>query len=111
MISPTGNHLIVEGRRKLQTAGGIHLLDDRVYSGETQEFVVLAVGPGKRLKNGQVKPIYPEIQQGDIVITPAFCTKEFELMGHTVKLLNADDALLRLRPDEKDSLDKTGETE
>lgn len=102
MIKPLGNYLIVEGRRRLKTAGGIHLLDDHVHSGETQEFVVLGVGPGKRLKNGAVRPIWPEIKQGDVVISPAYCTKEFELFGHVVKVLNADDVLLRLR-DEPDA--------
>lgn len=90
---PIGNNLFVEPMRRTKSAGGVHLLDDNTYSGDTMEFMVLAVGPGRVTRKGFQVPIWPEVKPGDIVISPAYQAQAFEVQGHTVRVLDVGQVL------------------
>jgi co-chaperonin GroES (HSP10) len=102
MLTPLGNNLFVEPMRRQLSAGGIQLLDDRVYAGDTMEYLVLTVGPGRRLKCGQVKPIWPDIKPGDLIVAGVHSAKAFELEGHTVYVMDAGEALMTINTEPED---------
>lgn len=52
----------------LQSAGGIHYAQS--FQDDKMQFRVLAVGSGRKLKNGTVLPI--EVQPGDYVLAPLY---------------------------------------
>lgn len=60
--------------QKLQSSGGI-LFAER-YRDDRKQFKVLAVGPGRRLKNGSVIPL--EIKPGDHVLAELYTDTRYE---------------------------------
>jgi len=66
-IRPTGNRVLIEeDENPAMSAGGIHLPSTARDAKFSVTATVLAVGPGKRLKSGQLVPI--PLEKGDRVV-------------------------------------------
>lgn len=64
-----GNRVLVQPLpQATQSSGGIQYSPS--YRDDQTRYRVLAVGPGRRLKNGTVIP--PEVSHGDLVIAPLY---------------------------------------
>ena len=64
-LTPLGNTALLSPARQVQSGGGIALPTD--YSNrECMQWLVCAVGPGRKLKNGQ--RLTPEVKAGDLCL-------------------------------------------
>src|SRR5438094_6872416 len=90
-LKPIGDRIIV--RREAadeKTAGGI-LLPDTARN-KPQKGEVLAVGPGRQLKDGKVAP--PQVKVGDVVLFTNWAGDEFKgAKGDDVLLMREEDVL------------------
>jgi chaperonin GroES len=74
-IRPLGDRIIVRREESTEkTAGGIVLPDNAKQ--KPQRGTVLAVGPGKMLKDGKRRPL--QVREGDRVIFTAWAGDEFK---------------------------------
>ncbi len=74
-LKPLSDRIIVRRQEAAEkTAGGILLPDNA--KNKPQRGVVLAVGPGKTLKNGTCQPL--QVKAGDVVLFTAWAGDEFE---------------------------------
>ncbi len=67
-----------------QSPGGIHYAQG--YQDDRMRFRVLAVGPGRRLKNGSI--VAPEIKAGDCVLAPLYL--EHTIMPDQTRIVDAE---------------------
>ena len=89
-LKPLGNNLVVEPIEEEQrTKVGIILPETA--KEKPQKNVVLAVGPGRRLDNGQRQAI--EVQVGDRVIHSKYGGTTIKVGDHEVLILSEDDVL------------------
>jgi chaperonin GroES len=69
MIKLIGNRVLVEeAPQAAKSAGGIHY--SQHHRDDHSQFTVLAVGPGRRLKNGTV--VKPEVERHQRVVAPLY---------------------------------------
>ena len=86
-LRPLGDKVVVkpsEGEEK--TAGGIFLPDSA--KKKPQEGKVIAVGSGKTLEDGSLKPLSVKI--GDVVVYSKYGGTEVKLEGEDVVILDED---------------------
>lgn len=76
-VKPLFDFILVREYKAGMTGGGIYIPDNA--SAENRQFEVCAVGPGKQLDNGEIRPM--SLAVGDIVIFPA--APVFEVRIHT----------------------------
>ncbi len=89
-LRPLHNRLIVKrNEEEEKTAGGIIIPDSA--KEKPQEGDVLAVGPGRRDKQGE--RIAMEIQKGDRILFSKYGGTEAKLDGDDVLILSEDDVL------------------
>jgi chaperonin GroES len=89
-LQPLHDRIIVEAAPKEdKTAGGIILPDTA--QEKPLRGTVLAVGPGKRLDNGQLSPI--DVKKGDVVLYGKYAGTEVTVDGKDYVILRADDVL------------------
>jgi chaperonin GroES len=87
-VRPLGSRVLVKPREEEEkTPGGIILPDTA--KEKPQEGVVIAVGPGKLLENGERRPV--SVKEGDIVIFSKYAGTEIKLNGEKHILLSVDD--------------------
>ena len=90
-LRPLGDRLVV--RRfdaEEKTAGGIVLPDNA--KGKSQRGKVLAVGPGKLLKDGTRRSL--QVKEGDNIYFTAWAGDEFrERDGNTILVMREEDVL------------------
>lgn len=77
----------VEAEEK--TAGGIILPDTA--KEKPQEGIVIAVGPGRLLENGQIKE--PDVKKGDRVIFGSYAGNEIKIGDETLLVLSESEVL------------------
>jgi chaperonin GroES len=83
-LKPLGDRIIVRREASSdKTAGGIVLPDNAKQ--KPQRGTVLAVGPGKLLKNGTRKAL--QVREGDRVLFTAWAGDEFKERGATDAIL------------------------
>src|SRR5262245_56593721 len=91
-LKPLGDRLIVK-RHPLEdkTAGGILLPDNAKQ--KPQKGTVLAVGNGKRLKDGTRRGL--QVKEGDVVLFTAWAGDEFKDRGkdETILVMHEEDVL------------------
>ena len=90
-IKPLGDRVVlkkVEAKEET-TEGGIVIPDSA--KEEPQEGKVVAVGPGKRLDNGEVAEL--EVSEGDVVIYNKFAGNELKRNGEEYLVLSEKDIL------------------
>jgi chaperonin GroES len=90
-IKPLGDRVVIKREEASEkTAGGILLPDTA--KDKPQRGKVLAVGPGKLLKNGTRQPV--AVKEGDTVLFTNWAGDEFKkARGDDVLLMHADDIL------------------
>jgi chaperonin GroES len=90
-IKPLGDRLVIQRfEPEEKSAGGI-LLPDSARQ-KPQKGKVLAVGPGKQLKDGSRKPL--QVKVGDVVLFTNWAGDEFKRgQGENVLLLHEEDVL------------------
>jgi chaperonin GroES len=89
-LRPLGNRVIAQRLEAQETMkGGIILPDSAKKKQETAK--VLAVGPGKRLENGEVLPVSLKI--GDIILMDKYSAQEVTIDDEEYIILKADDII------------------
>lgn len=87
-LKPLGDRVIVkQAEAEEKTASGIILTDTA--KEKPQRGTVLAVGPGKRDKDGALVPV--DLKVGDVVIYSKYGGTEIKLDADEVLILRADD--------------------
>jgi chaperonin GroES len=91
-IKPLGDRIVI--RREVaedKTAGGIVLPDSA--KNKPQRGTILAVGPGKQLKDGSRRPL--QVKKGDKVLFTTWAGDEFKGVstGDNVLLMREEDVL------------------
>mmetsp|Transcript_68694 Transcript_68694/g.103588 ORF Transcript_68694/g.103588 Transcript_68694/m.103588 type:complete len:102 (-) Transcript_68694:87-392(-) len=91
-LIPTLDRILVKRLvPEAKTATGI-LLPESMVSGQKNVAEVVAVGPGRRIDNGDFVPI--SFQKGDKILLPeSFLSTEVKLDGEEYLLLREDDVL------------------
>jgi chaperonin GroES len=90
-IKPLHDRLVIQRfEADEKTAGGLYLPDTA--KNKPQKGKVLAVGPGKALKDGTVRPL--QVKEGDTVLFTNWAGDEFkELQGQNILLMREEDVL------------------
>jgi chaperonin GroES len=90
-IKPLGDRIVIKRfEAQEKTAGGIVLPDSA--KDKPQKGKVLAVGPGKLVKDGTRRPL--QVKVGDTVLFTNWAGDEFkELRGENVLLMREEDVL------------------
>ncbi len=89
-LKPIGDRVIVERvDSKEKSQGGLYLPDSA--QEKPQEGKVIAVGPGKTLKNGKVVP--PAVKAGDRILFGKYSGSELKVDEKEYVFLNEDDIL------------------
>ena len=90
-VKPLGDRIVVRrSQAEDKTAGGILLPDSA--KNKPQKGKVLAVGPGRLLKDGTRQPL--QVKAGDTVLFTNWAGDEFkELQGQNVLLMREEDVL------------------
>jgi chaperonin GroES len=90
-LKPLGDRIVIERQAaEDKTAGGILLPDSA--KNKPQKGKVLAVGPGKVLKNGTRRPL--QVKEGDLVLFTNWAGDEFkQRQGQEILLMREEDVL------------------
>jgi chaperonin GroES len=90
-IKPLHDRIVIKRfEAEEKTAGGILLPDSA--QNKPQKGKVLAVGPGKTLKDGTVRPL--QVKEGDTVLFTNWAGDEFkESRGQNILLMREEDVL------------------
>ena len=89
-IRPLGNKILVQRLpEEVRSKGGI-LIPDNAKEKPTQA-IVLAVGPGRLLEDGTVRPL--DVKKGNKVFFGKYNGTEVELDGEKLLILSEDDIL------------------
>ena len=90
MIKPLSDHILVEPIREEKKKGGI-ILPDTVEKERSEKGKVVAVGPGKRDKDGKRVPI--DVKRGDVVLFTKYSPNEVKVDGKEYLVIREDDIL------------------
>ena len=90
MLKPLNDHLLVQRREQESVSKGGIIIPDSAKE-KPVEAIVVAVGPGKRGKDGA--RITPEIKVGESVLFGKFSGTEVKLNGEEYVILREDDVL------------------
>ena len=89
-ITPVGDRILIEHvEDKEQIRGGVIIPDSA--KEKPQEATVVALGRGRRGKDGEVFPF--EVKVGDKVLVAKYGSAEVKLNGQTYTLVREDDLL------------------
>jgi chaperonin GroES len=89
-LKPLRDKVVVErSEAEEKTAGGIVLPDTA--KDKPKQGTVVAVGPGRVLDNGEVKPL--EVKKGDRVLFGGFAGTEVKLDGKEYLVMNENEIL------------------
>jgi chaperonin GroES len=90
MIKPLSDHILVEPVREEKKKGGI-ILPDTIEKERSEKGKVIAVGPGKRDKDGKYIPI--DAEKGDVVLFTKYSPNEVKVDGKEYLIIREDDVL------------------
>lgn len=90
MLKPLNDHLLVQRREEESVSKGGIIIPDSAKE-KPAEAVVVAVGPGKRAKNGTRIEI--EIKVGETILFGKYMGKEVKLNGEDYVILREDEVL------------------
>ncbi len=90
-VKPLGDRIVIRRHEAQEkTTGGIILPDSA--KNKPQKGEVLAVGPGRLLKDGKRQPL--QVRQGDVVLFTNWAGDEFkESHGDNILLMREEDVL------------------
>ncbi len=89
-IHPLNDHILVEPIREEKKKGGI-ILPDTVEKERSEKGKVIAVGSGKRDKDGRRVPI--DVKKGDVVLFTKYSPSEIKVEGKEYLMIREDDVL------------------
>ena len=90
-LKPLLNRVVIRKAEKVtKTAGGILLPEDKAQ--QLNFGTVVAVGPGRKLENGEVKPV--DLKEGDVVLLPEYGGTKVVLAEEKEVYLYRDDDIL-----------------
>ncbi len=90
MIKPLSDHILVEPLREEKKKGGI-ILPDTIEKERSEKGKVIAVGPGKRDKDGKYIPI--DVEKGDVVLFTKYSPNEVKVDEKEYLVIREDDVL------------------
>lgn len=90
MIKPLSDHILVEPLKEEKKKGGI-ILPETVEKERSEKGKVVAVGPGKRDKDGKRVP--PDVKKGDVVLFTKYSPNEIKVDGKEYLVIKEDDVL------------------
>ena len=94
-IKPLADHVLIEPLEEEQkTKTGI-LLPETAEQERSEQGTVVAVGPGKKGKDGKVIPL--EVKAGDLVLFAKYGPSEVKVDGKEYLIINQDDILAILK--------------
>ena len=89
-IRPLHDRILIKRLEKEQkTAGGIIIPDTA--KEKPQEATVVAVGNGKRLENGEIRPL--DVKVGDTVLFSKYAGTEVKIEGEEHLIIREDDLI------------------
>lgn len=89
-IRPLDDRIVVQRQEaEEKTAGGILLPDSA--QNKPHRGKILAVGPGRLMKNGERRPM--QVKEGDLVIFSSWAGDEFKQSGNEILLMREEDVL------------------
>lgn len=89
-IQPISDHILVEPIKEEKKRGGI-ILPDTVEKERSEKGKVVAVGPGKRDKDGKRIPL--DVKKGDVVLFTKYSPSEVKIDGKEYLVIREDDVL------------------
>ena len=89
-IQPLYNNILVEPLREEKKKGGI-ILPDTVEKERSEKGKVIAVGFGKRDKEGKRIPL--DVKKGDVVLFTKYSPNEIKVDGKEYLVIKEDDVL------------------
>ncbi len=89
-IHPLSDHILVEPIREEKKKGGI-ILPDTVEKERSEKGKVIAVGPGKRDKDGKRVPL--DVKKSDVVLFTKYSPSEVRVDGKEYLVIREDDVL------------------
>ena len=96
-VAPLFDRIVIDPQAlpEKSTSGKLHLPAGRsTRPKDSREAIVLAVGPGRPMKNGTVKPM--ELRPGDRILYPEHTGSDFDWNGKTYLMITEQDALALL---------------
>ncbi len=90
MIKPLSDHILLEPIREDKKKGGI-ILPDTVEKEKSEKGRVVAVGPGKRDKDGKRTPL--EVKKGDLVLFTKYGPNEVKVNDKEYLIAREEDIL------------------
>ncbi len=89
-VKPLGDRVVIRRHEsESKTAGGLLLPDSA--KNKPQKGTVLAVGPGKQLKDGSRRPL--QVKKGDVVLFTNWAGDEFKSREEQILLMREEDIL------------------
>jgi chaperonin GroES len=89
-LQPLGNRVLVKRLEKDEKLKGGIILPDAAKK-KQEEAVVIAIGTGKKDKNGQMIPI--PVKAGDVILMEKYSGQEVKLNDEEFVILKADDLI------------------
>ena len=90
-IKPLGGRVLVKGLKKEEVTKSGIVLPDTVDKDKKSEVEIIAVGPGKMMKSGQIAPM--PVAVGQRVLVKSWGGDEVEVGGEEYKIYDAEDIL------------------
>ena len=89
-IQPISDHILLEAVKEEKKRGGI-ILPDTVSKERPEKAKVVAVGPGKRDKDGKRTPL--EVKKGDVVLFTKYGPNEIKVDDKEYLIAREEDIL------------------
>ena len=89
-IRPLRDHVLARRLPEKETTSGGLVIPDNAKQ-KPLEAIIVSVGSGKRLENGQTQPL--AVQAGDTVIIGKYSGSDVKLDGEDLIILSEDDVL------------------
>lgn len=90
-VKPLGDHILVKPLKQEEVTKSGIVLPDTVDKEKKAEGEIVAVGPGKLLKDGSRAQM--EVSVGDIVLYKKWGGDEVDIDGEEYKIISAEDVL------------------
>jgi chaperonin GroES len=91
MLQPLYDRLVITRKEKEVTSEGGIFIPTAVTEEKPSEGIVIKVGPGKLLPNGDIKPM--SVQEGERILFAKYAGVEFEIEKQPYLLLREEDIL------------------
>lgn len=91
MLRPMFDRVLVEVQEEPEKIGSLYVPDNAKNRPKAQEAIVVAVGPGRRDKKGDI--IKPQVDPGDRIIFEKYSGSKIKLTGENMVIINNSDII------------------